>query len=249
MKRAAIFAGTTEGREMAVSFAKLGFFTDVFVATEYGSAMLPKGIKNMDIHEGRMDSKEMERYFLEKLPSIVVDATHPYAKEVTAQLNLAAEKAGIFVYRLVREGMTYPNTVHNGEEAAEKLKAIPGNILLTTGSKELEIFCQEPSVKQRLYVRVLPAEDSIRKCRQLGILPSRIIAMQGPFSSDLNIALIHQFQIRVLVTKNSGTTGGFFEKLSAVQKCGIEVVVMERPQERGFTIEELQEIAERMVRT
>ena len=62
-----------------------------------------------------------------------------------------------------------------------------------------------------------------------------IIAMQGPFSYALNCALIKQFSIRYLVTKDGGAVGGFAEKAQAAQDTGAQLIVVRRPAENGQT--------------
>jgi precorrin-6x reductase len=115
------------------------------------------------------------------------------------------------------------------------LKAVDGNILLTTGSKELTAFTEIPDYETRLYPRVLPAVESIEACLSLGFQASHIIALQGPFSKELNIALMRQFEIKAIVTKDGGKPGGFPEKLDAARELGAEVIVIRRPDEEGLS--------------
>lgn len=82
-----------------------------------------------------------------------------------------------------------------------------GNILLTTGSKELSVYCAEPELKKRLYVRVLPGMESLALCKKEELEGRQILALQGPFSEEMNLAFIHAYDIRYLVTKESGITG------------------------------------------
>ena len=109
----------------------------------------------------------------------------------------------------------------------------PGNILLATGAKELAVFAGlEPA---RLYPRVLPTPEGIAACEAANVPHRNIIAMQGPFSLALNKALITQFQIRYLVTKDGGAAGGFAEKVQAAADTGAQLVVLRRPPETGET--------------
>ena len=61
--------------------------------------------------------------------------------------------------------------------------------------------------------------------------------MQGPFGKELNIALMHQFAIRWLVTKDGGNPGGFAEKLEAARVCGVRSIVIRRPADQGESYE------------
>ena len=66
-----------------------------------------------------------------------------------------------------------------------------------------------------------------------------IIAMQGPFTLELNLALMQQFHIHYLVTKDGGSAGGFAEKAQAAAQSGAALVVLRRPEECGETAEEI----------
>ena len=125
------------------------------------------------------------------------------------------------------EGCLY---VPDAQGAARALDELPGNGLLTTGSKELEVFTQVRDFASRLYPRMLPMGQAVEKAAALGFPRGHIIAMQGPFSTQLNVALIRQFAIETLVTKDGGGPGGFWEKWQA---AGIRLLVIGRPEEQG----------------
>ena len=108
-----------------------------------------------------------------------------------------------------------------------------GNVLLTTGAKELAAFAALSP--ERLFPRVLPTREGIAACEAASIPHKNIIAMQGPFSYALNCALIKQFSIRYLVTKDGGAVGGFAEKAQAAQDTGAQLIVVRRPAENGQT--------------
>ena len=66
--------------------------------------------------------------------------------------------------------------------------------------------------------------------------------MQGPFSKELNVALLKQYHIKTLVTKDTGGYGGFREKAEAAREAGCALLVVERPRaETGLTLEECKE--------
>ena len=122
-------------------------------------------------------------------------------------------------------------------QAAQYLAATQGNVLLTTGAKELAAFTGLDAA--RLYPRVLPTVAGITACEGAGIPHRNIIAMQGPFTLELNLALMQQFHIRYLVTKDGGSAGGFAEKAQAAAQSGAALVVLRRPEECGETAEEI----------
>mgnify|MGYP000757677634 FL=1 len=178
----------------------------------------------------------MAALFARERFTLVVDATHPFAAEATGNIASAAGETGIEVVRLVREEegavaeATYAASI---AEAAERLKGTEGNILLTTGSKELLPFTEVPNYRERLYARVLPMQSSLAACEAAGIPPAHIIAMQGPFSEELNRAIIRTAQAKHLVTKDSGPSGGFAEKIAAARREGASVLIIGRPPEQG----------------
>lgn len=246
MQRILIFAGTTEGRKLAETLDKAGFSCEVCVATEYGREVMPEG-RNLHVREGRMGEDGMEALMRQENFLAVVDATHPYAVEVTGHIRRSAARTGLPCLRLSRDTKTeqkeaeHVSDICYADSAAEcirYLKELPGNILLTTGSKELSLYTAEPSLRDRLYVRVLPGMESIAICKEQGLPGKQIIAMQGPFSEKLNEALIEQFEIGVLVTKESGHTGGFPEKIKAAEHTKIPVIVIINPEkDKGDTWE------------
>ncbi len=249
MSKILIFGGTTEGRMLSEWLCEKNTDHELCIATEYGEQVLhdhPVAHVNM----GRMDAVQIEAFMKENGTEVVADATHPYAKVVTDNIRQAAEAAGVRYLRLDRdktaESMAEVNKTESGKNAdpviAEKhyfedtaacVKALAntsGNILLTTGSKELSAYMAEPAVRDRVIGRVLPGKESIEICENCGLPGKRIIAMQGPFSLEMNMAFIHMYDIKIMVTKLSGRTGGFFEKEEAAAKTGIPLYIIGRPQ-------------------
>jgi len=254
MKKIVIFAGTTEGRRLSEILADAGIAHTVCVATEYGEIVMREqtdaeaaGAKEqplVSLHRGRMDRKQMEEFLCNEGYEIVVDATHPYAKVVTenlrgavATLQTSEKKAQFPIYlRLEREMAETPEAENpavniryfeSNADCAKALENTEGNILLTTGSKELAMYCTSGRLHDRLYVRILPGRESLELCMEQGIKGRQILALQGPFSTEMNAAILKQYDIRHMVTKNSGRTGGYQEKLEAAKILGIPVYVIQ----------------------
>lgn len=249
MKQILIFAGTTEGRTLAERLAEAGIYHTVCVATEYGEIVLKEN-PFLTILKGRKTKEEMRALIQSDEFEAVIDATHPYADVVTANIRQALEGLPVPYFRLKRdtekEKAEGKIRYFQNHEACEKaLGEMRGNILLTTGSKDLFRYCQRQSVKERLFVRVLPGMESLSLCMEEGIQGKRIIAMQGPFTEEMNLAVIRQFQIACLVTKRSGQTGGYPQKLSAASKAGIPVFVIGHPEEDGISLRELCRVLEK----
>ncbi len=243
--RILLFGGTSEGRELAGWLLDRQIPATVSVTTEYGASLLPQGVA---VHTGRLDREAMEDMM--GAYSLVIDATHPYAEEATKNIRAAAEGAGLPCLRLLREtgGGDACRRVRTMEEAAETLKTLPGNILLATGSKELHRFAC-PGLVERCFPRVLPMRESLDRCLTLGYPPAHVICMQGPFSKELNLALLRQFDIQTMVTKDTGGSGGFQEKAEAAREAGCVLLVVERPtRETGYSLEELKKRIEELWR-
>lgn len=233
-----LFGGTGEGRALAEWMLARGLDATVCVATEYGETLLPEGVK---VHVGRLDAGEMAALMADGY-TLVIDATHPYAVEVTENIRAASERTGLPYLRLLRQsdGEDMYHKAENMAVAAEMLERLPGNVLLTTGSKELDHFAR-PGLRERCFPRVLPMADSLERCLALGFPPKNIICMQGPFTREMNMATLHQFHIDTLVTKDTGGYGGFRAKAEAAKEAGCVLLVVERPRnETGLTLEEIQ---------
>ena len=236
-----VFGGTTEGRLLASELLKRGLEVTVSVATPLGAEEL-SGLSGLEIWVGRKEVRELEQAV--KSFDRCIDATHPYAVLASANIRTACQRAGVPCDRLSRaeslaEGVIEVNSC---VQAAELLAGKEGNILLTTGSKELSAFGNIS--RERLYVRVLPCHESLAACEALGIPHRNILALQGPFGQKLNEAMLEQYRIGWLVTKDGGTAGGFPEKLAAAQNLGVSVVLVKRPEDSGMTMEELLKEAE-----
>lgn len=231
-----IFGGTTEGRLLAEFCAENGFPADVYVATEYGASLLPAS-SCLAVHAGRLAQDAIAGLLKECGSSLCIDATHPYACAVSENIRKAAETAGVPCLRVRREVMAdMPAPVFTAasmKEAVSFLAGTEGNILVTTGSKDLSLLSQMKDSGERCFVRVLPAAGSIEACREAGFAGRHVIAMQGPFSEEMNALLLKELDIRWLLTKDSGEEGGCPEKCRAAVRCGAGIVMIGRPAEEA----------------
>lgn len=241
MYKICVFAGTTEGREVVEFLASQPVAVTACVATEYGETLLPHAEK-INVSAKRLTSEEMEDLFRRESFDLVLDATHPYASVVTENIAESCAATKTEYLRLLRDDAGDKNQgvyVEDIAGAVDYLSGTEGPILLTTGSKELARFTALPDFADRVYARVLPMADSLRLCQEAGLQPSHILAMQGPFPKELNIAMLNALGAKYLVTKSSGKAGGFEEKLDAAQAAGAVAVIIGRPRQRsGVSLEE-----------
>ena len=216
-----LFAGTTEGRKLCEYLTGKNCDTYVYVTTEYGRELLPQA-DNVHIHTGRMDEADMLKELEAKKPYIVIDATHPYATQVTHNIKNVCDSKNISYVRVLREdndkkpefksdNITYVKSIKDVVELLNSEQHNSKNILMTTGSKNIPEYVYITDYKERVYLRLLPNE-----------------------------AVIRQFNIGVLVTKESGSNGGYEEKVSATENTGIDCIVIKRPvEENGVSLPEL----------
>ena len=229
----------------------------VCVATDYGEEVM-EHTEYVQIRQGRLDVPEMEALMRSGDYAVVVDATHPYATAVSENVRMACKAENMPYLRYLRDAGRAAGSktsdahqstpisgrdagadssitwVNSAAEAAAYLETQSGNIFLTTGSKELHVFTERISDSGRLFIRVLPSASVITECRNLGMEGKQICAMQGPFSAEMNIAMLKQTDAAFLVTKDTGTTGGYPEKEQAAQQLGVRMVVIRRPEESGL---------------
>lgn len=229
-----VFAGTAEGYALAEYLYENQAAAHICTATDYGLRHL-KERENFTCSGHRMDGEEMKAFLKGHSFTHVIDATHPYAAQVSANIQKACEEQSVPYMRVVREELaaeTGGGQIHYVEDisaAVEFLQETEGNILVTTGSKELAAFTRLADYENRVYARVLSLPSVVQSCAELGFAGSHLICMQGPFSTEMNEAMLRQWQCRYLVTKDTGYAGGFQEKCQAARQQGTELVVIGRP--------------------
>jgi len=228
-----VLSGTEEGKEIVRRLHEEGLNLLTTVATEYGKKMFEQlGLEAVCL-QGRLDANGFSRLIKERGIDTVIDATHPYAIEVSQNAMDACKKTNVRYLRFEREVITIPahpliHRVKTMAEAVDKSRMLGKRIFLTTGISSVARFIVLKDEKE-LYVRILPIPEHIALCLDMGIPPTNIIAMHGPFSEDLNRAMFRQYQINTMVTKDSGEAGGVLEKVNAACNEGIDSVVIERP--------------------
>lgn len=241
MSEILIFGGTTEGRILAEFCAANAIPAVVSVTTEYGASLLPHEV---EFSAGKMDEGQISVFIKEHDFRLVADATHPYARVATENIKAACESLKVPYYRVLREesGEISGRVCKDISAAAEFLNESEKQVLITTGSKELAVFTGVRNFAERLFVRVLPAEGIEEQCVSLGFRRENLIIEKGPFSVEQNIAQIRATGAEILVTKESGSAGGYPEKSEAARLCGIELLTILRPKESGISVEEMKKI-------
>ncbi len=229
-----VIAGTKDARQIACDIAGLGVKVAATVTTEFGRQLFT-GNNGIEIFEGKLDADQMACLIRSTGARCLIDASHPFARVASANSIKACQQAGIPYLRFERKTTVVDDGrvlfAETFEAAAEKAAALTGNIFLTIGSNNLEVFTKKiADFKDRLFARVLPDSRVLIKCEDLGLNAGNIIALKGPFSVEINIEMLKYCNAKVLVTKDSGETGGVEDKLEAAMRLGITAIVVQRPE-------------------
>lgn len=242
MSRVLIFGGTTEGRLLAEWCGENDIPADISVTTDYGAELI-KPSACTAVLTGKLDSEQMAELMLSRGIRLAVDATHPYAREATANILRACGRTGVRYARLLRDRCEPTGTcVPDMDALISLLNGTDRVVLSTLGSKELPELAKVHDRKRRVWLRVLPADGIVEQCVSYGFDASHVITGKGPFSVSDNKEHILRSGAELLITKESGKAGGYPEKTAAARECGIETVTLIRPQEDGHTFEQLKEI-------
>ncbi len=229
MHKILIFAGTTEGRALAEFCAANGIPADVSTATEYGSSLLPAGI---GVLSGRLDADEISVLLRKTQYVTVIDATHPYAKDATENIRSACQLLSVPYYRLLRKALpVIGESVTSLEEMTALLNQTGETILSTLGSKSIRALTNVRGFRERIWLRLLSSDAISAECAQLGFDPEKLILEKGPFSTEQNLAHIRSSGAHILLTKESGTVGGYPEKAEAAKIAQIRMITLCRPAE------------------
>lgn len=229
-----VLAGTSDARELAEKIKQAGYPLLATVVTDNAAKSLEEA--GIPVQVGRLNAEAIKQLIEEKGVECVVDASHPFAEEASRNAMAAAQAANVPYIRYERASSDAPQNeklivVDDYVQAAELAAQKKGVIMLTTGSKTLNIFADRliglPDTT--LVARMLPRVDNMVKCEELGLEQKNIVAMQGPFSKELNKALYAHYGVTLMITKESGKVGAFDEKVEAALEMGIETIVIGRP--------------------
>ncbi|MBU4536185.1 MAG: precorrin-6A reductase [Euryarchaeota archaeon] len=208
--------------------------------TSYGSQMAKDAGAHEVVPRG-LKKEELVNLISQKKIDVLIDATHPFAVKATRNAISASKATGIYYIRFERPPVKIQDnpliikTLSFKEASRVASTMTKGNIMHLAGVSTLDevISHNDPD---KVFVRVLPVIDSVEKCLEIGLKPQHIIAMQGTFSKNFNKALLEEYKISLIITKESGEAGGTPSKLAAALELGLNVVMIMRPQ-----IKELEE--------
>jgi precorrin-6A/cobalt-precorrin-6A reductase len=215
-----VLGGTGEARRLATALLAEGIDVLSSLAGRVAEPVLPEGPVRVGGFGG---AQGLADWLAEHRPRAVVDATHPFAAQITENAATAAAAHGIPLLRLQRPGWTPQpgDTWRFVDSLTEAAAAVAGSasVFLTTGRQGVRAFADLPG---RVLVRSVDPPDEP--------LPAgaTLLLARGPFSVDDELAVMREHAVDVVVTKDSG--GHMTEaKLTAARELGLPVVLVRRP--------------------
>jgi cobalt-factor III methyltransferase len=228
-----VFSGTADGNALARELTQRHHRVVVSTASDYGRELVEADVPQASVVSGRIGHKARLQLMKVHAAQAIVDATHPFATEISKQLQAVAKELNVPYLRYERPGTPKSSFAHycpSVEAAAVEALSHGKRIFLATGIKDILTFIHAPSSQQaKWFVRITPEKDSLDQALAAGIPRAHICAMQGPASRQLNVALWKEWGIDCVVTKESGDAGGFSDKLEAARELDLNLVVIERP--------------------
>jgi precorrin-6A/cobalt-precorrin-6A reductase len=215
-----VLGGTGEARRLAAALVAAGVDVLSSLAGRVAEPVLPEGPVRVGGFGG---ADGLAAWLGEHRPRAVVDATHPFAAQITASAATAAAAHGTALLRLQRPGwVPQPgDTWRFVDSLTEAAQAVAGyrSVFLTTGRQGVRAFAELPG---RVLVRSVDPPDEP--------LPAgaTLLLDRGPFSLADELTLLREHAVDVVVTKDSG--GHMTEaKLIAARELGLPVVLVRRP--------------------
>jgi len=242
-----VMAGTIDAGKIISDLSMAGGVNVLATATTPHGAGLAKISGASKVLEGFFDSEKLANIVQENDIELLIDATHPFASAATKNAINASDSAGVDYIRFERPATIIPDSqlvhqVNSFEDAAVVIREIlnqnsflkeenpsKGKVLHLAGVNTLHHLTEVISL-DLIVVRVLPTVYSVKKSLELGIPHHNIVAMEGTFSPRFNGILMEEFQIKVVLTKESGESGGTMSKIQAALVEEVQVVIVMRPE-------------------
>lgn len=228
-----LLGGTSDSISLYQKMIGLEYRIIYSAASEFGDYMA--STKITDRIYGQKGTEQLEKLILEEKIKIVVDATHPFAVNVSNNAIEVCHKVGIQYIRYERPIDSIDKTnfdaqlFNSYQDAGKYANAEAGRIFITTGANQIEKITNQISDKKRIVARVLSLSDSIIKLESIGLYADNIIGMKGPFTEEMNYLMFKESKAKILITKESGKSGGVLEKLRAAKRLNMKVLIVRRP--------------------
>jgi precorrin-6A/cobalt-precorrin-6A reductase len=230
-----LLSGTGEGRVLGQRLRAVGIPFVASVTTPEARALFAEVDPPPEVLVTRFSDEALATLLRQRQIRAILDATHPFAHRISAKAMQVAAQVDIPYVRYERPASALPaddgrvHVVPDVAAAVEVCRQHGTRIFLTTGTKTLPAF-REVMAHKWVMARILPTVASVSQALAAGLTPAQILALRGPFSQGLEQALLREYRIDLLVTKESGAAGGLDTKLAAAAELGTRAVVIGRPQ-------------------
>lgn len=225
-----LIGGTQESAQLAKAIAHTHISCIISVTTESARALYPPA-PNLQVWVGRFTLAQIQEFLQQQQIVAVLDASHPYAVEISQLAIAATQKLKIPYLRYERPSLDQGT---RGEVLDSFETLLSGNylqgqrVLLTVGYRPLYLF-QPWQDRATLFARILPSAIALAAADWAGFTPDRLICLRPPIFADLEKALWQQWKISLVVTKASGTPGGEDVKRTVAAQLGVPLIVINRP--------------------
>lgn len=229
-----LIGGTSESAELADAIAQLALPCTISVTTEAARSLYPDRAC-LHVWVGRLDAVQMSHFLQEQKIVAVLDASHPFAVEISRLAIAVCTQCHIPYLRYERPSIGHGSEAASGVIELDSFDTLLAGdylegqrVLLTTGYKSLPLF-RAWQERATLFARILPAVASLEGALAAGFTPDRMIALRPPISAELEKALWRQWDISLVVTKASGAAGGEDVKRKVAAELGVPLVLIARP--------------------
>ncbi len=224
-----LIGGTQESKQLAAAIALAQLPCIITVTTEAAKLLYPN-LPTMKVKVGRLVKDGLSEFLKTEKIAAILDASHPYAANISQMAIAAAAQYQIPYLRYERPQLAEDNftTLDSFSTLLAGDYLLGQRVFLAIGYKFLPLFLPWQK-RATLFARILPAIDSLSAALTAGFPPERLIALRPPIAAELEKALWQQWQISVVVTKASGTAGGEDIKRQVAAELGISLIAIARP--------------------
>jgi len=229
-----LIGGTQESADLARAIAAFAIPSIITVTTESAHSLYP-ATPLLQVHVGKLTPDRLPPFLQDHTITAIVDASHPFATEVSQLAIAAAQRHNLPYLRFERPSVSC-STASPADSSIPSLPHLLATdlllgqrVLLTLGYRWLHLF-QPWQAKATLFARILPSQTALAAALDAGFTPDRLIALRPPISADLERSLWQHWQISLVVTKASGTPGGEDLKRQIAAELGVKLLVIDRPQ-------------------
>ena len=226
-----LIGGTSESAELARMLSAQAIPYVVTVTTPTAQGLYPP---TAAVTVGKLTPEETHRFIAQQGIRCVVDASHPFACEISRQAMAICERGAAAYLRYERSTLT-AETAEESVTFVDSIAALVASdllhhqrVLLTIGYRHLSQFAPLRQTSQ-LFARVLPSVEAITGALSAGFSPREIVALRPPITPALEKALWQQWALSRVVAKASGKPGGESVKRQVAAELGVGLILIERP--------------------